>query len=399
MVILICGGFIHIYRNGNVKKFIKILSVAYSLLVLCLSILNLLLLLIGTCLPPSPINDVSSVNKLVVVILVFGYFYAISILFYTFFQSFKRKGYHEVIRKIKTLPGNIDATHKLTLLIFGVIYIVISILIGFVMSVSVKIQMNNLSPHIEYFHSYLPADESSYGYFIAFLSLFHGVFVNLVIITSALFLVETVIILLSNQFKILTQKIKKLDATNIEKIDNIIFEYETLCDLVKEADKTFIVVIGVMVTTEIIYACIMGYLLVISDFNMFSLQNFGTLLFGEVSQLFIMCGSAAYLNMCTHEFCDALYKKVCSFEKSYTKQKRILMFLMNALHSPVGLTYFGLFTLSKEAFLSIFGTLLAYFIIVIQFAQQASYDDISLFRQGSTSNYTKLTTTSPVPEA
>ena len=120
--------------------------------------------------------------------------------------------------------------------------------------------------------------------------------------------------------------------------------------------------------------CIMGYLLVISGLNSASMVNFGTVLVSQVIQLFVMCGSAAYLNKCACEFIDALYKKVWFSGKSLVNKQGTILFMINTLHNPVVLTYFGLFTLNKEALLSIFGTMIAYFIVVIQFAQESSVD-------------------------
>ncbi len=289
-------------------------------------------------------------------------------------QGFRLEGYYTLIKKIKKIKNiakQVKTSNKILILIFGIMHLIVMTLLASSMYTDVKQQMKNMEHALKYFHSYMPADQEEYGYFIVFLTLFHGIWVNLFVITLALFLVEIVVILLSNQFKQCTQQISTLEAGSIEEIEKIISEFEKLRDLVNEADNLFIILIGVMITTEIVYTCTMGYLLVIYKFSSWSLLYFGTNVVCEAIHLLLMCVCAAYLNTCAHEFVYALYKKVWLYHKSYIEKQEITMFMLSILHEPVGLTYFGLFTLNKEALLSIFGTLLAYFIIVIQFAQQA----------------------------
>ncbi len=374
MVVLTCTGFLHIYRKRAINKIFRILSVIYSLLVLCLVTLHIVLLLVGISLPPSPLLNDSYVGVLTMTIFVSGYLYGFSILLSSFLQCFKREGYHFLTEKIESMSREIKSPCNMIISICGIFHLGVILSIGTNMSVYTTDQMKDVSFNLEYHHSYAPADLKPYGYFVTFLSIFHGFWINVVVITLILYFIEIIIILVSNQFKVCTERITKLETRNINEMENIISDYEMLRGFLDQIEKLLSITIGVMVTVEVVYVCIMGYLIVIFKFHSWAIQQFGTLVIAEVIQLFLMCACAAYLNTCAHRFVDALYKKIWFSGKLYKEQQRILMFMTNALHSPVGLTYFGLFTLNKEALLSVFGTLLAYFIIVIQFAQQVSLD-------------------------
>ena len=171
--------------------------------------------------------------------------------------------------------------------------------------------------------------------------------------------------------------------------------YQQLVQLVFKVESHFRLFIGVSLTTSVILNCVGVFVLVTNQKchdHSFTLQWVApmTLVFVNILLLTIPVAS---LHSKAHAIVDPLIKwKTQHVENNLLLQ--VNLFLQQLSHTPVGLTVGGIATITKDSVLTIFGTILAYLIIVIQFGQDSeaecvSYNSMTALHQNMT-NMTSL---------
>ena len=291
MLLLSCAGYFHLYRKKGTKLTIRIISVIYSSLIVSLANLWAVVQLVGSFLPPLLTYD----NVLMAISLPFSYFYGPIILLGTFIQSSMKPGYYHLIEEIKMCAKNVKISHKIAILVTGLIQILMVATSFPDLYMRMNEDKDRIEKNLRYLHSYTDGENITYGYFVSYLSVIMGYIFSTYVISCALYLVQIICILLSNQFILCTEKLKQSTRDHINELEDIVCEYEKLRSLVNSADNSFIVLNGVMMTYSTISVCIMGYIMIGMNDNVDAIYYIKYMIYG-VMNLFLICTSAAYLN-------------------------------------------------------------------------------------------------------
>ncbi len=288
MCLLSSGGYFHVYRKKGTKLVFRILSVIYSLLILSVVTIFIVLEAIGSQLSPKPVNY----TLLVALSNIISNFYASIILLGNFIQSFDKMGYYNLVEKVIMSTVYVKISCKILIFVMALTQLaMLGLILPDVHSVMTGSE-NDIRYNLKIYHSYTN-ENISYGYFIHYLFIFRNYVMSTFLPTLALFLVESICILLSNQFILCTEKLNKMTLDNTHELEVVIREYERLRKIVNQTDKLFMVLIGVMLSIGIFSTCLYGYMLIVTG----ETSTIRYVLY-PMMYIFLVCVSGAYLNAC-----------------------------------------------------------------------------------------------------
>ncbi len=147
--------------------------------------------------------------------------------------------------------------------------------------------------------------------------------------------------------------------------------FRDLTELVSKVDNHFRLYIGITLTTSITLNCVALYVII----PKFKCQDSAHVLYGWIVPMgLIVCNilfltlPVASLNSKTYKLADAVMRwNTANTDTNLLAQ--VSAFFQQFSLSQIGLTLGGIVTITKDSVLTIFGTILAYVIIVIQFGQ------------------------------
>ncbi len=293
MFLLSFVGYFHVYGKTGTKRIIKIISIIYSFSIVSLVTVCGVMEMIGAYLPPR----VPFSHSLLAAILPIFYFYGPVIMIATFVQSFDKGGYYNLIERIKSSTVHVKMSTKISIGIIGVIEIGMLGLSIPDFLLRMNYTKDTIKASLSFYHSYTSEENMVYGYFVYHLAALRSIVFSMWIMCCALYLVQIICLLLSNQFKLCTQKLKQITGNDISQIEDIITKYEELRSLVKTTDELFMILNGVMMSYSIFSVCSMGYLIMVVDTDWPTDIYIKYIIYGVMNLVFI-CVIAAYLNTC-----------------------------------------------------------------------------------------------------
>ncbi len=169
--------------------------------------------------------------------------------------------------------------------------------------------------------------------------------------------------------------------------------FQDLSQLVFKVENHFRLYIGISLTTSIILDCIALYVVI----SKFKCQDFSSTLYWWVAPMTIIFSNILLLTIPVASLNSkalSVVNTVMKWNANNTDSSLLLQvsaFFQQFSPTSIGLTVGGIVTITKDSVLTMFGTMLAYVIIVIQFGQDHENDCISYTSAPVQHNVTNIT--------